>query len=298
MRRDRAALTALALSAAVLAVAVPSPGAAVGQAVDGPRDVVVRHVVDVPGTDLASGRAIVLRVRHTPDPAEPHAVSLERTKVYVRRGDSGPVEVAALRRDGTVIDRWRAPDPLTTSAEQARDDEARYGVPYSPDLAVVTITDTRTGASTDVKTEGVVHAFCAAAPTDELCRRVDLAPHVWLGTPGPFTLRVGERLQVPVHVQLGNDGPDRAEVAGAVSVHGILDGVGFTTTDPTGLALPRFEPGHHWWTLTYELTCPVPGAGRVFVGATFQDESAEAVETDPADNAHNTWFDVRCDPAP
>ena len=256
-----------------------------------------RDAIDMAGTDLSSGRAIVARVRHTPDPQEPDRVSLEQTKVYVRRGDTGPIEVTTRRADGTVIDSWRAPDPLTTSAEQAVNDESRYGVPYSPDLATVMITDTRTGASVEFRTERVVREFCASAPTDEICRGVDLVAHTSLEVAGPHVLLVGESVDVPVHVELENSGPDRAEVSAGMRVWGILDGVDITTADPASFALTHFEPGVlDSRTVTYTVTCTEPGDVRVFIGVMAFDDRAEALEADPADNMFNSWFDVRCDP--
>ena len=303
MRTRTTLITGLTLAGVVLTLAAAAPtaltaGAGGGTGVGAVRPFAVDHPIDMAGNDLSSGRAIVLRVRHTPDPQEPHRVTLEQTKVYVRRGDTGPIEVTARRGDGTVIDRWRAPDPLATSAEQARDDEARYGVPYSPDLAVVEITDTRTGATTAAKTDEVVRQFCASAPTDEICRRVDLVSHTSLEVPGPYVLTVGEPFAVPLRVRLENLGPDRAEASAAMFVFGVLDGVDFTTADPASFALAGFEPGVDERTVTYALTCTQPGDVRVFVGARVVDGAPEAVEATPVDNEFNTWFDVHCDPAP
>jgi hypothetical protein len=301
MRARTTLLTGLTLAGLVLTLAAAAPQPLTGGLPSLPQAAgppfAAEHQIDMAGNDLSTGRAIVLRVRHTPDPQEPHRVSLEQTKVYVRRGDTGPIEVTARRHDGTVIDRWRAPDPLVTSAEQARDDEARYGVPYSPDLAIVEITDTRTGATTAAKTDEVVRLFCASSPTDEVCRRVDLVAHTSLEVPGPYVLTVGEPLDVPVHVRLENLGPDRADASAGMFVFGILDGVDFTTADPVSFDVAGFEPGVDERTVTYSLTCTQPGDVRVFVGARAFDGAPEAVEATPADNEFNSWFDVHCDPA-
>ena len=290
-------LTAVAVAGVGLAArdAVPTSTAAQIRA---PRPPAVEYTVDMADGNLESGRAIMVRVRHTPDPQEPHRISVERTKVYVRRGDAGPIEVTTRDRDGKVLDQWRASDPLTRSAESAHDDEARYGIPYSPDLAVVEITDTRTGAATAAKVDEAVRSFCAGSPSDEICRGIDLVSGVTLDSYDPRTLHVGESVDVPVHVHVANKGPDWAHVGGSMSVYGILDNVEFTTADDWVFRLGHLEPGSEDRTLTYTLRCTSEGDDRVFVGAQFGDGSPEAVEATPADNWWNTWFDVHCDPAP
>jgi len=297
----RTPIAALLAGVAVVGVglaardAVPTSTAAQISAPDPPA---VEYTVDMPHGNLESGRAIMLRVRHTPDPQEPHRISLERTKVYVRRGDTGPIEVTTRDRDGKVLDHWRAPDPLTLSDESAHDDEARYGIPYSPDLAVVEITDTRTGSSTSAKVDEAVRSFCAGSLSDDVCRQIDLVSGVTLDSYDPRTLHVGESVDVPVHVRVANTGPDWADVGGSMSVYGILDDVEFTTADDWVFRLGHLEPGSRDMTLTYTLRCTSEGDNRVFVGARFGDGAAEAVEATPADNWWNTWFDVHCDPAP
>src|SRR3954465_12119253 len=118
----RTPIAALLAGVAVAGVGVawrdagPASGAAQIRVPDPPA---VEYTVDMPHGNLESNRAIMLRVHHTPDPQAPHWISVERTKVYVRRGDTGPIEVTTRDRDGKVIDHWRAPDPLTRSDESA-----------------------------------------------------------------------------------------------------------------------------------------------------------------------------------
>ena len=250
---------------------------------------------DMAGNDLrGTGRAIMLRVRHTPDPQEPHQITLEKERVYVRRGDSGPITVTTSDQNGAVIDSWQAPDPLG-SGEEPRLDEARYGVPYSPNLFLVTITDTRTGASTSAKVDDVVRRHCEGEPTDNICRDIDLRTDVTLDDYSVRTAAVGETVTVPVHVVVRNGGSDWADAQGSMFVFGILDGVSFTTADPATFSTGVLDPTmQSRYDVKYDLTCNVAGDHRVFVGAQFFDPAREAVDADPASNRWNTWFDVKC----
>lgn len=251
-------------------------------------------LTDVRGT----GRAIMMRVRHTPDPQEPHRMTLEKTRVYVRRGDIGPILVSTFRQDGTEIESWRAPDPLEKNGETARLEEARYGVPFSPELFIVSITDTRTGARMDVKVDEVVRNHCVAEPTDNICRDIDLAASAGLDHYDPRVLKVGESMTVPVTVGVRNLGTDWADVDGSMFQFGILDHTTFTTADPTGFDLGVIDPtDSRSMTLAYTLTCTSEGDDRIFVGAEFWDPAREAVDSNPASNRWNTWFDIHCDPA-
>ncbi len=249
---------------------------------------------DMAGNDLAgTGRAIMLRVEHTPDPQDPRRVTLEEARVYVRRGDIGPIEVTTYAFDGSVIDSWRAPDPLG-NAEDPRSLEARYGVPYSVDLAVVEIVDTRTGHGSSTKVDEVVRQHCLFDPTDTICRAIDLQVNVGLDHYAVRSTTVGETIDIPVHVSLTNAGSDWAQVSGSMFVFGLLDGITFTSADPTSFDVGVLDPTvRQTYDLTYQLSCEVAGDYRVFVGAGFADGAREAVDPTP-DNRWNTWFDVEC----
>lgn len=250
---------------------------------------------DMAGHDQrGTGRAIMLRVPHTPDPQEPTSITLEKARVYVRVGDSGPITVTTRDTEGAVIDSWMAPDPLG-SAEDPRGEEARYGVPFSPELFLVEITDVRTGASVAVKLDEVIRNHCEAEPTDNICRDVDLRTDVGLDDYGVRTGVVGESISVPVHVTVTNDGTDWASAAGAMFVFGILDGVEVSTADPAAFPGVVLEPTQRAaYDPTYDVTCRTAGTHRVFIGAEFHDPTREAVDSDPTDNRWNTWFDVTC----
>jgi hypothetical protein len=251
------------------------------------------------GETRGSGRAIMIRLDHTPDPQSPHRVTLEKTRVYVRHGDVGPISVTTYDYDGAVIDTWQAPDPISESAEAAEGSEGRYGVPYSKTLAVVVIRDERTGASVDVKVDDVIRNHCVGEPTDTICRAIDLSADAGLDHYDPRNGILGEAIAVPVHVSIRNNGTDWADVGGSMEVFGILDGVSFSTADATSFDVGVLNPTEQRrYDLTYTLTCLVEGDHRVFVGARWGDPFREAVDANPSNDHANTYFDVRCDPAP
>lgn len=255
---------------------------------------------DMAGNDLrGTGRAIMLRVDHVPDPQYPRKISIEKTRVYVREGDVGPIKVTTYDTEREEIDSWYAPHPGEGGQETASGVEARYGVPYSDDLTEVTIVDTRTGEGTRVRLDEVIRDYCTADPTDSICRDIDLQTHVSLDDYGLRTLAVGEALTVPVTFSVVNAGSDWARPSGYTSVYGILDGVTFTTTEPSLIDAGVLDPTQSLTVrIDYTLTCVVDGDHRVFVGAEFNDSAREAVDANPSDNRWNTYFDVKCTPMP
>ncbi len=271
-----------------------------------PNDEIDRHPpqmeipIDAAGNDMnGSGRAIMLRVMHTPDPQFPHRMSLEKQRVYVRYSDTGPIQVTTYDFEGKTIDSWFAPDPLTKGETPRNDsDEARYGIPYSVNLARVEIRDVRTGASTEAKVDEVVRQFCESDPTDNICRDIDLTSNVGLDHYDPRVMKVGESMTVPVFVRVHNDGTDWARVGGSMFQFGFNDHTTFSTTDPTTFAIDPLDPGQRTnMTVNYTLTCTSQGDDRIFVGAQFYDGAREAIDSNPANNRWNTWFDIHCDPA-
>ncbi len=300
-RRFRAAaLLAAGLATLALTACIPDPpviGAdpppPSGHDVD--RNPPQAEPYDMAGNDLrGTGRAIMMRVPHTPDPQEPTSITLEKTRVYVRRGDSGPITVTTRDFDGAVIDTWMAPDPVG-SAEDPRGEEARYGVPYSKQLFTVEISDVRTGAVATVKVDEVIRSHCVAEPTDNICRDIDLRTNVTLDDYSVRTGVVGEPIPVPVHVAVVNDGTDWAEVSGSMFLFGILDGVDVTTADATSFPATVLDPTvRATHELGYVITCRTAGDHRVFIGAEFHDPAREAVDSDATNNRWNTWFDVKC----
>lgn len=298
-RRLRALAPLVAAAAVALTACFPDPPPVVdpppppGTGID--RNPPGAEPYDMAGNDQrGTGRAIMLRVPHTPDPQEPTSVTLEKTRVYVRRGDSGPITVTTRDDQGAVIDTWMAPDPLG-SAEDPRGEEARYGVPFSPELRLVEITDVRSGGSVTVKLDEVIRDHCLAEPTDTICRDIDLRAEAGLDDYSVRTGAVGEAIPVAVHVGVTNAGTDWADVQGSMFVFGILDGVEFTTADATTFAPGVLDPGATArFDLAYTVTCRTAGTHRVFVGAEFWDPTREAVDGDPASDRWNTWFDVTC----
>jgi hypothetical protein len=305
--RQRIALTTATLVAATALAAAPwhtqraesaapSLGSPLGGIVVDYNPPQMEVPIDIAFTDQrSSGRAIMLRVEHTPDPQEPRRISVEKTRVYVRHGDTGPIKVTTFDRDGAVIETWRAADPLLVSVEAGGNPEARYGISYSDSLFGVEILDERTGASVFVKLDKTIRQFCESEPTDQICRAIDLQGDARIDDYTPRTLAVGESVDIPVHVSVRNAGTDWARVTGSMFFFGILDGLTIRTTDPTSFDVGVLDRTvQKFYDVNYTFGCEAAGDYRVFVGAGWGDGSPEAVDANPTDDRWNTYFDVTC----
>jgi len=252
---------------------------------------------EVDPTNFDDGsRSIVIRVDHNPEPQPPTAITLVKTRAYVRRADEGPILVEIFDQSRLLIDSWKARRPGSMASEGAKTTQARYAIPYSKGLALVVITDTDSGDAIDIKLTDAIATFCAANSTDVACDKVDLASDVSLDDYGPRILEIGKSMQIVVTAIFQNLQGETNGATGYISPIYVGPILTFNTGDETILDLGRVDGSFRRVVpISYTLTCVSKGTDRIFPGAqTFATGGAHVVEVDPSNNQWNTYFDVQC----
>ncbi|MGE0878591.1 MAG: hypothetical protein AB7L13_17925 [Acidimicrobiia bacterium] len=293
-RRGIATLAATGVAAVPVAMAVGATARPAQAGNDTPPPS-LEHDLDATRFDDGS-RAIMIRIEQAPDPGDVRRVDLVKARAYVRRGDEGPIQVETFDYDGNRIDSWKAVRPTDGGGEVLRTDEGRYAIPYTKNLAVVTITDRRSNVQTPVKVGRAVHDFCAVNPTDVACDQVDLIADLRMDDYSARTLAVGESVEVLVKGIFTNQLGETNGAVGVIDPMYVGRNLSFTTEDKTVVTFGRIDGAFREVVgVAYKLTCNAPGTDRIFPEARIGATGGEhVVEVNPNNNHWNTYFDVNC----
>jgi hypothetical protein len=241
-------------------------------------------------------RSIMISVPHTPDPKEATSVRLVPSRAYVRRGDEGSILVEVFDDAGALLDSWNALRPSEGSEADPSAVEGRYAIPYTKQVRYVTITDTETGVSTDVKLDEAIATFCAANPTDVACEEIDLVADLWMDDYSARKLEVGQSVEVPVYARFRNVGAETSDVTGVVTPLFVGPIATYETADQTTFTYPTTPDGFDETVKVIStLACTEEGTTRVFpMAQIWSSGGPHVVEPNVANNRWNTYFDVIC----
>lgn len=235
------------------------------------------------------------------------AATVERAAVSVQRAHThfGDPPILRLRLDdagGTELATMNAWSPLWVFTNNGKErlelqdsGSGAFVVPFSPNLASMTITDVGLGQEVaTVDLEPPIRDFCRANPGDPDCLEADLAV-TGVAARAPLFAVLGQPVTVTVDTtvsNLGPDGPVDAEVTRSVTAAG---GLTVTPAAPvmsveSGLAVntPRVLGQN------YSVTCTEPGTHFLTFASSVAPRRATVIDGTAANDAATATVPVDC----
>lgn len=228
------------------------------------------------------------------------AVSIQRAHSHV--GDPPLLRLKLADGDGSVFEELNAWSPLwvftTGDTERLEIQESGSGsfvVPFSPELATMTVEDVALGVDVaEVDLTEPIREFCTANPDDPDCVEADLAVQA-VAVAGPLFAVLGDPVAVDVTstvANLGPDGPVDAKVTRTVAADA---GLQVSPADPVATDVPGLAVGTpSTLDRSYEVECVEPGVHELAFTTSIAPELAAVVDPVSANDSVTETFEVDC----